>query len=84
MNSNDLYYYEKFVKRQHTDPTLDRVKAWSHAIKEMLPKNVDLTPESDEIKAICQQYGFYSYHLLQHLKELNLVRQINTNLYRKV
>jgi len=81
---DEFYFYEKYAKRKTPDPTLDRVRSWKNEIEEMLPENQDLTPETPEIEQICRRFGFYSYHLLDHLTQLNILRKINTNLYRKI
>jgi len=51
------------------------------AITEELPEG-QFSPE--ELTEVCQRYGFYSYHLVKHLVMLNVVRQVNTNLYERV
>lgn len=83
MKNYDIYFYEEHVKR-NTNSEKARVNSWREEIYEMLPDGVDLSADSDAIREICQRFGFYSYHLMTHLAELHLVRQINTNLYRKV
>lgn len=81
---DEFYFYEKYAKRSNNDSTLDRVRSWKNEIEEMLPENQDFTAESPDIDRICRRFGFVSYQLLAHLTQLNVLRQVHTNLYRKI
>jgi len=78
MNSNDIFFYENNLKPKNSE--LDRVKAWQHDLKDMLPAD-DFT--SDDLNQICHRFGFYQYHLVNHLIELNMIQRLDTNLFKK-
>jgi len=81
MNNNDIFYAHSLLNSKKRDPDLERVMMRKTAITEELPEG-QFSPE--ELTEVCQRYGFYSYHLVKHLVMLNVVRQVNTNLYERV
>jgi predicted transcriptional regulator len=66
--------------QQPKNSELDRVRSWQHEIKDMLPKS-NFT--IDDLNEICHRFGFYSYHLVNNLIELNLIKRLDTNLFER-
>lgn len=80
MNNNDIFFYENYLKPKHTDPVLDRVRSWQHEIQDMLPAG-DFTV--NDLNEICHRFGFYQYHLVNHLLELNMIKRLDRDLFKK-
>jgi len=82
MKNNHIHFAHTFMYgEKKRDPDLERVMMRRAQIEEELPQG-QFTP--DDLKEVCQRYGFYSYHLVKHLVVLNAIRQVNTNLYERV
>jgi hypothetical protein len=78
-----ISHYDQYVKPKSSNsrsPDLERVRSWQHEIKDMLPNGEFQVDDLDEI---CRRFGFYQYHLANHLVELGLITRLDVNLFRK-
>jgi hypothetical protein len=78
--TDDFFSTDSPIKKNNTQSSeFERVRSLQHKIKDMLP---DGDFEVDDLNDICHRFGFYQYHLVNHLIELGLITRVGVNLFR--